>query len=77
MYFSDVADLESHLNNDCTIILKNIKTLEDYHYDLLQYNRRILSKQRLEDDDPFINDEILQHHQYINKITADLTVIAA
>jgi hypothetical protein len=68
MYFGDVSEMEAHLNNDWTLIFKNIKIMEDFHYELLQYNKRILMKQRNEDDDLFINDEILQHHQQINKI---------
>ena len=44
MYFSDVSELESHLNNDCTVLLKNLKAREDQHYELLHYNRKIIQK---------------------------------
>lgn len=30
--------------------------MEDSHYELLQYNRRILDQQPTQDEDPFIND---------------------
>lgn len=65
MYFGDVGELESHLNNDCTVLLKNLKAREDQHHELLQYNRRIIQKQREEDDELFINDEVLQHQAHL------------
>lgn len=49
--------------------------MEDSHYELLQYNRRTLDQQRVQDEDPFINDEILQHHHRIATITAQMRAI--
>jgi hypothetical protein len=67
MNFADAGQLEQHLNNDWTLILKNVKAKEDLHFELLQYNRRIVNRQRLEDDELFINDQILMHQAQINK----------
>ena len=41
--------------------------MEDLHFQLLTYNKRILNKQRNQDDDPFIKDEIIQHQQQIER----------
>lgn len=68
MYLGDAGEIESNLNNDWTVVLKNLKLREDHHYELLQYNRRIISKQREDDDELFVNDEILHHHQEVAKI---------
>ncbi len=48
MYFTDANHLESHLNEDWTVLLRNIKSREDTHFQLLQYNKRLIAKQRLE-----------------------------
>ena len=50
MYFEDAYCLESHLNKDWAIFLKNLKQREEYHLELLHYNKNIVSKQRSEDD---------------------------
>lgn len=49
--------------------------MEDAHCDLLQYNRRLLDRQPSQDEDPFINDQILQHHHRINDIAQQLAAI--
>jgi len=48
--------LESHLNNDWPTILKNLKQREDSLLELLQYNKEIISRQRDDDDELFVND---------------------
>ena len=56
MYFEDAATLETHINNDWSVFLKNLKQREDLHYELLIYNKKILSRQRSQDDELFVKD---------------------
>ena len=56
MYFEDDTVLESHLNNDWAVFLRNQKKREECHYELLQYNKRVVAKQRDEDDELFVKD---------------------
>jgi hypothetical protein len=76
MYLGDASELEVHLNNDWTVLLKNLKLREDYHFELLQYNNHILSQLKNHHDDTFINDEILQHHHQIDKIAQAIEAFA-
>lgn len=46
MYFAEPADYEYHLNNDWTVILKNVKAREDQLFELLQHNKKIVTKLR-------------------------------
>jgi hypothetical protein len=46
--------------------------MEDLHFQLLTYNKRVFTKQRIEDDDPFIKDEILHHQQQIQAANTTL-----
>ncbi len=77
MYLGDANQLEVHLNNDWTVLLKNLKLREDFHFELLQYNNHILSQLRNHHDDTFINDEILQHHQQIAKIAQAISTFTS
>lgn len=43
MFLGDLQNIETHLNNDWTILLKNIKIREDYHFQILQYNHKIIN----------------------------------
>ena len=56
MYFEDTSSLESQLNNDWPVMLRNLKQREDNLLELLHYNKRILSRQRDDDDELFVND---------------------
>lgn len=67
MFLGDICSIEQHLNNDWTLILKNIKIREDCLYELLQYNKKVITKQR-DEDELFINDEILVHQSELKKI---------
>lgn len=49
--------------------------MEDLHFHLLNYNKRTLAKQRIQDEDPFINDEINHHHYEITHAQAALKAV--
>jgi hypothetical protein len=68
MYFADSAQLEAHLNDDWTVLLRNLKAREELLHELLLYNHRVI-RQRFHEDELFTNDQILHHHARIATAT--------
>lgn len=46
MFLGDPLSIETHLNNDWSLLLRNLKTREDYLLELLQYNFKIIMQVR-------------------------------
>jgi hypothetical protein len=68
MYFANSGDLEAHLNDDWTVFLRNLKAREEMLHELLQYNHHVI-RRRLQEDELFTNDQILNHHARIASVT--------
>lgn len=63
MFEGDPLSIETHLNNDWSLLLRNLKSKEDHLFELLQYNHNIVNQVREENAELFANDEILQHQK--------------
>lgn len=68
MFLGDPLSIETHLNNDWSLLLRNLKAREDYLLELLQYNFKIIAQVRDENSQVFVNDEIFQHQNQNRKI---------
>lgn len=75
MFQGDPLSIETHLNNDWSLLLRNLKTKEDHHFELLQYNHQIINQVRDSQAELFVNDEILQHQKVLIKITESVDCI--
>ena len=56
MFFGNHQLLERHLHNDLNTFIKNIKTREDQHLTLLQYNKGVISQLTQMDSIPFLQE---------------------
>lgn len=56
MFLGDPLSIETHLNNDWSLLLRNLKLKEDYLFDLLHYNHKIVNQVREENAQLFVND---------------------
>ena len=46
MFLGDPLSIETHLNNDWSLLLRNLKSKEDFLLQLLQYNHKIITQVR-------------------------------
>ena len=59
--------MEKNLHNDLNTLIKNIKTREDQHLAILQYNKNLIAKQKELDSIAFLNEELIAHREFFKE----------